>query len=530
MHIIPRILPVAWIFLLWISVLIGVWGTVIAFRQFLDLDLNEREGDNQTRPWSLVDLQRIVNYSSVATATMSLVQAFLIMCLLRYYSYMYSALRNLGLGSHNSTGLNFETAERGVDALLPTELKNATRFTTISCFRLGNEDFPFDKALQEYHREPIHFALALAELNIDVFKATHLRNPGAVRHFRHTILAKRRNRDVIGHEVDEYSYADILGMSILQHFRYWKANLAEFLEARTERHPEQQTDESLIRWEVQLWNFCDNVRVFCQYTGSEVDDLALPRETINNLRKFASNRRQELAPLLEENARLNRDLTRYKRINAALQTRHTIEKLVFELPETAQYDFPGSGPKWQVLWSKIWEDASRNPANPFHKLWADSKGEYARKNIFDKGRDLFADMSGEIHGYDHGQSNAFDYEHFDVSARRVATILHENLVIDQSTGDVDWALEIRKYPVAWPSANNMALTELERLEGRVQNLQRRLDHAMVERDRERDKIQEAREAGRPRQQEREQEREAFDVAQADLEEESGFGALFGDGE
>ena len=35
-------------------------------------------------------------------------------------------------------------------------------------------------------------------------------------------------------------------------------------------------------------------------------------------------------------------------------------------------------------------------------------------NIRDKGRNLFADMSGEIHGYDQRRRNTFDYEHFDV--------------------------------------------------------------------------------------------------------------------
>lgn len=102
-------------------------------------------------------------------------------------------------------------------------------------------------------------------------------------------------------------------------------------------------DKSLNAWEKQFDNFVRNAPL---------------RETIKNLRKFASDRRQELAPLLEVNARLNKELISYKRINAALQTRHTIEKPTFELPDTEQYDFPGSGPKWRVLWNQIWENAS----------------------------------------------------------------------------------------------------------------------------------------------------------------------------
>lgn len=267
---------------------------------------------------------------------------------------------------------------------------------------------------------------------------------------------ERRYRNVLG-DSDYGSYEDIAGLTLLQILRYWKTeflktlnrNLAISFQVKAldlETLNARRDDKELKRWEEQLENFFKNVNFFCQHTGSEVDDLAPPRETINNLRKFASDRRQELAPLLEVNARLHKELTSYKRINAALQTRHTIEKLTFELPYTAQYDLSGSGPKWQVLWNQIWADASGNVNNPFHGLWAQSKGEYARENIRDKGRNLFADMSGEIHGYDQRPRNTFDYEHFDASARKVAKILHDNPIVHPKTGDVDWTQEIRKYP------------------------------------------------------------------------------------
>lgn len=254
----------------------------------------------------------------------------------------------------------------------------------------------------------------------------------------------------MGREAYEYGAEIVWGLSLLQTLRYWRFTPIELLNTRIVWYNSQlglEDDLALNGWEKQFENFCDNVVVFYQHTGSEVDELALPRETINNLRKFASNRRQELAPLLEENARLHRDLTSYKRINAALQTRHTIEKLVFELPNTTPYNVRGSGRKWQALWNKIWTDASQNVNNPFHNLWTQSGGNYARDNIRDKGQDLFADMSGEIHGYEQKQGKVLDYEHFDASARKVAQILHDKPVIDQNTGDVDWANEVLKYPV-----------------------------------------------------------------------------------
>lgn len=190
--------------------------------------------------------------------------------------------------------------------------------------------------------------------------------------------------------------------------------------------------------------------------------------------------------------------------------------------------------------------------NPFHDLWTQTTGEYARVNIRDKGRNPFADMSGEIHGYDQRRRNtlddehfdvsarkvamigkihgsdqrrrvALDYEHFDVSARRVAMILHETPIVDNKTGDVDWPQDIRKYPVDWPAKNDLALTLLQRLEGRVADLQRRLDVAVEDQNRERDQIQADREAGEDSGQQRRRDREANDNL---LEEDAGLDALF----
>lgn len=374
--------------------------------------------------------------------------------------------------------------------MLSAERKYETRFESICFFRRKPEAFPIDSALQEYHREPIAYSLALAELKTAVFQATRRRHPEAMMLYLKHLSSERRNRDFLG---DGHYDAINTGLTWLQILHFWKTEIRKLFDVLRDNVEKEnidldtlvkrRQDKSFFAWEEQFTNFGANVNFFCQHTGSEVDDLAPPWETINNLRKFASDRRQELAPLLEVNARLNKDLMSYKRINAALQTRHTIEKLTFELPDTAQYDLTDSGPKWQKLWNQIWADASGNVNNPFHNLWTQSKGQYARDNIRDKGRNLFADMSGEIHGYQR-RRNKFDYEHFDVSAGKVARILHENPVIDQTTGDVDWAQEIRKYPVAWPDENNVSLTSLERLEGQIAKLQRRLNDAVEDRDRE----------------------------------------------
>lgn len=94
---------------------------------------------------------------------------------------------------------------------------------------------------------------------------------------------------------------------------------------------------------------------------------------------------------------------------------------------------------------------------------------------------------------------------------------------------MDWAQEIRKYPIVWLAANNLTLTVLERLEGRVANMQRRLDAAVEARDQEivrKAEIQAAREDSEGSHQQRRRNREANDAAQDSIEEDPGVGGLF----
>lgn len=407
-----------------------------------------------------------------------------------------------------------------------TESKYETRFESISFFR-SREPFHIEKALQDYHREPIAYALALAQLNTEVFKATRRRNRDGVIYFIHSLAARRRDRDMVG--IEDYDSGNV-GLKFSHVLQYWRSRLSMLLDGHFEKNLKKrieaarfldgaQLDRQMLHaWMLHFMNFVKNVNLFCQHAGSEVDDLAPPHETIKNLRKFASDRRQELAPLLEVNAKSNKELTSYKRINAALQTRYTIEKLVFELPDTAQYDVTGSGPKWERLWHQIWQDASKNVDNPFHTLWTQSTGQHARDNIQEKGRNLFADMSGEIHGYDQGQRDKLDYEHFDASARKIAKILHDEPIINPRTGDVAWNKEIRKYPVAWPDKDNLALSKLQRLQSRVENLDQQLQTAKENRDEEKQKQREV--------EERRERRVANDAAQNDADADTWTGTLY----
>lgn len=367
----------------------------------------------------------------------------------------------------------------------PAEKKHKKRFSTANLFR--NDDFPLQIALQEYYADPIAYALMLADINKELYVVVQRRETISLEELLLAERYQRQTRDLVGGKLLTMAESwKCFGFP--QHYAWRRRGSRRLRSHRLEggsylplTNGELETDGLLAnprsgdsnttQWMVELSKFRKNTNTFCQYTGSEVDELAMPGETINNLRKFASDRRQELAPLLQINAQLKKQLDSYKRINAALQIRHTIEKLTFELPETPRYDVKGSGPKWHIFWDDIWNNAATDSKNPFHKLWMNAKGDYARNNYRDKGRDLFADMSGEIHGYD---KRDFDYEHFDSSARNIANVLRPE-IIDGKTGEVDWKDEIKKYPgINWPSTDNLPMTKVQRMESDIEYKRRRL--------------------------------------------------------
>ena len=222
-----------------------------------------------------------------------------------------------------------------------------------------------DKALQEYHCGPIAYALGLAEVSVELCDVVRQRDN--TRYEKLVILEsfQRQRRDLIEEGDAGYLTETFKLVTPFQYFRYHtrrlpnqgiintnqrandarlRSRLRSYLHLATQ-NIELDTESSEVRdrgspvsvdWMSELTRFRKNLNCLCRYAGSEVDELAMPRETINNLRKFASDRKQELAPLFEENARLNSELASYKRINTALQIRRTIEKLTFELPETSR--------------------------------------------------------------------------------------------------------------------------------------------------------------------------------------------------
>jgi hypothetical protein len=108
---------------------------------------------------------------------------------------------------------------------------------------------------------------------------------------------------------------------------------------------EAPKDQSV--WIIELEVFRTNIMSLCDSVGSQVDKLATIQEITWRLRKYASEGKLALSPLFQRNAELEAELAKYKRINASLQTRHTIENLVANLPD----DFPkaaGTGGNWKL--------------------------------------------------------------------------------------------------------------------------------------------------------------------------------------
>jgi len=56
-------------------------------------------------------------------------------------------------------------------------------------------EFPTEAVLQEYHREPVAYSLALVDLDLQVFEATLLRNDSPVSFFISNLSFQRRKRD-----------------------------------------------------------------------------------------------------------------------------------------------------------------------------------------------------------------------------------------------------------------------------------------------------------------------------------------------
>jgi len=144
---------------------------------------------------------------------------------------------------------------------------------------------------------------------------------------------------------------------------------------------------------------------------------------------------------IAENARLRNTIESNKRVITALRIRHVIAKLVGELPQDR---YPGQkvGPKWKLFWVHIWDDAEKNPHNPFHQLYIRSTGQFDDRSIRRRGRQLYADISSEIHNC--GGMN-LEYKHFDFWIKEIGKLLVPK--DDMRAGAVNWKREVRRYPV-----------------------------------------------------------------------------------
>jgi hypothetical protein len=381
-----------------------------------------------------------------------------------------------------------------VGELLPGEVKSKEKQTgkpggykTLATFRLDT-DFPLEDALNEYHVDPIPYVIALADIGKEVCEITYQTN--ATKYCE--VLANQRLHQQRYYQLIEGAEGKFTMMTLREAFmpsqavrildipkRFFRDRRAAILQNILNRaglsiKSEISTSSTTVNWINELAIFRKNVIDFCKYAGSHVDENAPLQDIIQSLRTYAAEGKQKISPLFDQNAQLREKLEHCKRIRAALQIRHAIERLMAELPQSkkntskedateastfkknvpkattaekssskkARYDVWGSGPKWKRFWKDVWEDAQTNSENPFNKLFVDAKGPYGVKDIKRRGKYLFSDMSQDIHWYWNAD---IECAYFDDLTKKIAKILWPT-DIDHATGEPKWELEIQKYP------------------------------------------------------------------------------------
>jgi hypothetical protein len=341
--------------------------------------------------------------------------------------------------------------------LLPSEKENRTgkpgHFKTLATFR-NDEEFCLKDALEQYHENPIPYANALAEVGKEICEVTYQKDSTEYRALR----AKDRVRRQRYYHMIEGVDGTFTFMSLREWFMPWQA-------VRLFDTPNQifrdyvnaigmnilgfvglidalETTNTLnsVRWIEEFEKFRKNVNRLCRDIGCEVEDFPTLQETIQRLKRYASEGTQKMSPLWEENARLKRKLEAQKRIIAAVQIRCTIENLVHAIPNKGKYDDRAAGNKWKTLWSDIQDDVKINDQSPFCALLKGATGHRA-DDIIKAGVNLYSAMSAEIHGYEGLDAS---YEHFDIPTNKISRSLLP--CPHRASKDIDWKEEIKKYP------------------------------------------------------------------------------------
>ncbi|KAE8451002.1 hypothetical protein EG329_005442 [Mollisiaceae sp. DMI_Dod_QoI] len=362
--------------------------------------------------------------------------------------------------------------------LLPSEIKHQNENTSPTLALFRRDSFPLKQALEDYHKDTVGYALGLAEVSkevcgvvwqkcrddyeemiaeeclerywkyyagehvlkmmtlVTISQTAHIFSP-----WRISFLAKERR------------CIAMLGIKPLHYPFRLVINFTGYLAAGNKTSkiviPNVPGSEE-HEWMRELKKFRKNVRELCQQAGSETDILAMPSENIDNLRRQAADKRRDIQPLFERISTLSSQLETSKRALAALQIRHTIERLALELDDKI-YRNRNTGPRWEQLWKEVWDDATSNKKNPFKELKDGCRGKWDEKNFILKGHQLFADMSIVIHGYD---KLGHEYDHFDLFTAEIAKILRPKAVDED--GEVDWKEEVKSRAAPALSGKGMA--------------------------------------------------------------------------
>lgn len=310
-------------------------------------------------------------------------------------------------------------------------------------FRAALDGYGLEQALLDYYTDPITYSLGMADIAAELHSLVKEKQPRALLRLSRSEQARRKMRDMRNH---------LHSLGSLEYVSIRQIGFIEFMRRYTEvRHVDNSNNfYNLASWNnvnndrdlISQWgDFRANVNMLCRHVGVDVDELDQPQKTISQLRQLASDSRRILRPLFEENARLRKDLDAFKRINSALQARHTIEKLTMNIPaqpaNRSGQPLKGSGDRWQYIWPLIWQEAETDPNSPFFHLRQEAKNRWDMREYLKHGGGLFSEMSSEIHRFEIGND---DYEHFNPVVRDILKALRPI----QSNGEVDWDAERKR--------------------------------------------------------------------------------------
>ncbi|KAL3418799.1 hypothetical protein PVAG01_09020 [Phlyctema vagabunda] len=309
-------------------------------------------------------------------------------------------------------------------------------FHTLSEYRrTHDDDFPLAQALREYLSDPICYsnALGMVARRIEEIMLN------STEYLRTKYSRAKADRQLISFAVRS-SIPEVESLAMI----------CILLKNLLRREPKENPESDIWFADWQLFN--KNLVRFCKRVGSDALEDDDPFVLIKNLSEYSLNG-GNMKYLLQEFYNQSAKIGHLNSMNAVLQTRHTIEKLVAQLPDTPHYRSTGAGPKWRILWDDTWKAAKEGQeSNIFSAMYDRAKSRsYDEKSRDKRGKALFATMSEAIHDF---RGLDIDYQNFDPATKDIVMALTPlPMNVNKDTGYVNWSKEILRYKVFYGDKN-----------------------------------------------------------------------------